>query len=75
MFTFDGLFALLLFSRNFNEKLTMARELQENGCYVALTDDCLDAKSMMDRVRSPQAGAIVLFAGIIQFLALQFSSP
>ncbi|KAK0111268.1 Molybdopterin synthase catalytic subunit [Cadophora gregata] len=41
----------------------MVNELEENGCYVALTDDSLDAKSMMDRVRSPKAGAIVLFAG------------
>jgi molybdopterin synthase catalytic subunit len=41
----------------------MAKELSENGCYVALTHDHLDAKSMMDRVRSPKAGAIVLFAG------------
>ncbi|CZR58453.1 related to molybdopterin synthase large subunit [Phialocephala subalpina] len=41
----------------------MANELQEEDCYVALTHDNLDAKSMMDRVRSPKAGAIVLFAG------------
>lgn len=32
---------------------------------MALTHDHLDAKSMMDRVRSPKAGAIVLFAGDI----------
>ncbi|PVH74066.1 Molybdopterin biosynthesis MoaE [Cadophora sp. DSE1049] len=41
----------------------MAKELEEDGCYIALTDDLLDAKFMMDRVRSPKAGAIVLFAG------------
>jgi hypothetical protein len=41
----------------------MAKELSEENCYVALTPDHLDAKSMMDRVRSPKAGAIVLFAG------------
>jgi molybdopterin synthase catalytic subunit len=41
----------------------MAKELQEGDYYVALTHDCLDAKAMMDRVRSPKAGAIVLFAG------------
>jgi hypothetical protein len=41
----------------------MAKELSEENCYVALTHDHLDAKSMMDRVRSPKAGAIVLFAG------------
>ncbi|EKD15684.1 Molybdenum cofactor synthesis protein 2B [Drepanopeziza brunnea f. sp. 'multigermtubi' MB_m1] len=41
----------------------MARDLQEDECYVALTHDYLDVKSTMDRVRSPKAGAIVLFAG------------
>ncbi len=41
----------------------MANELQDGGCYVALTHTVLDAKSIMDRVRSPKAGAIVLFAG------------
>ena len=41
----------------------MAKELQDDNCYVALTHDHLDAKSMMNRVRSPKAGAIVLFAG------------
>lgn len=37
--------------------------LQEPGLYVALTHDPLDPAALMDRVRSPQAGAIVLFAG------------
>jgi molybdopterin synthase catalytic subunit len=41
----------------------MTQELQEEECYVALTHEHLDAKVMMDRVRSPKAGAIVLFAG------------
>ena len=41
----------------------MAKELQEGNCYVALTHDHLDSTSMIDRVRSPKAGAIVLFAG------------
>lgn len=45
----------------------MASELQEEGCYVALSHGYLDAKLMMDRVRSPKAGAIVLFAGKIRF--------
>jgi molybdopterin synthase catalytic subunit len=36
---------------------------QEDNCYVALTEKHLDAKDIMDRVRSPKAGAIVLFAG------------
>jgi len=38
-------------------------ELTAEGCYVALTHDPLDVKAIMDRVRSPEAGAIVLFAG------------
>ncbi|KAK2600816.1 hypothetical protein N8I77_010323 [Diaporthe amygdali] len=37
--------------------------LTSPGIYVALTHEPLDAKSMMDKVRSPEAGAIVLFAG------------
>ena len=37
--------------------------LTEDGCYVALTHAPLNVQSIMDRVRSPQAGAIVLFAG------------
>ncbi|KAK4192512.1 Molybdopterin biosynthesis MoaE [Podospora australis] len=31
--------------------------------YVALTHDLLNAQEIMDKVRSPEAGAIVLFAG------------
>ncbi|GJN77057.1 molybdenum cofactor synthesis protein 2B [Purpureocillium lilacinum] len=38
-------------------------ELTEEGCYVSLTRDHLDAVQTMNRVRSPEAGAIVLFAG------------
>ncbi|KAI9163181.1 Molybdopterin synthase catalytic subunit [Paramyrothecium foliicola] len=38
-------------------------EISEEGCYVALTHEHLDAQEIMDRVRSPAAGAIVLFAG------------
>lgn len=41
----------------------MAKELNEDDCYVELTHDLLDVKATMDRVRSPKAGAIVLFAG------------
>jgi len=37
--------------------------VEEPGIYVALTEDELDPKFIMDRVRSPQCGAIVLFAG------------
>lgn len=39
-------------------------ELSEDNCYVALTNDHLNAQQIMDKVRSPAAGAIVLFAGI-----------
>ncbi|CAJ2503876.1 Uu.00g112700.m01.CDS01 [Anthostomella pinea] len=38
-------------------------EVNEDGCYVGLTHDHLSVQNIMDRVRSPQAGAIVLFAG------------
>jgi molybdopterin synthase catalytic subunit len=38
-------------------------ERVEGNCYVALTHDHLDVLAVMDRVRSPKAGAIVLFAG------------
>ncbi|KAF5130850.1 Molybdopterin synthase catalytic subunit [Metarhizium anisopliae] len=38
-------------------------ELSSEGCYVALTRDHLNVQTIMDRVRSPAAGAIVLFAG------------
>lgn len=42
---------------------TKATEYTDTGIYVALTSDVLDAKTIMDKVRSPQCGAIVLFAG------------
>jgi molybdopterin synthase catalytic subunit len=41
-----------------------AAELCDDGCYVALTHNHLNVQEVMERVRSPQAGAIVLFAGI-----------
>lgn len=43
-----------------------ASELSEGNCYVALTHDVLNPQAIMDRVRSPKAGAIVLFAGMPQ---------
>lgn len=43
--------------------LQTANEIQEEGGYAALTNDLLNAQAIMNRVRSPQAGAIVLFAG------------
>ncbi|KAK3330530.1 Molybdopterin biosynthesis MoaE [Apodospora peruviana] len=42
---------------------TTTDQLDEDGCYVALTHDHLNAQSIIDHVRSPAAGAIVLFAG------------
>jgi hypothetical protein len=48
-------------------------ELIDEGCYVALTDGYLNAQAMMDKVRSPQAGAIVLFAGL--YSKYPISSP
>ncbi|KAI1497912.1 Molybdopterin biosynthesis MoaE [Biscogniauxia marginata] len=38
-------------------------EQYEDRCFVALTHNHLRVQEVMDRVRSPQAGAIVLFAG------------
>lgn len=38
-------------------------QLSDQGCHVALTRDHLNAQDIMDRVRSPQAGAVILFAG------------
>ncbi|KAI1449270.1 Molybdopterin biosynthesis MoaE [Annulohypoxylon stygium] len=40
-----------------------AAEIKDDGCYVALTSQLLSVTDVMDRVRSPQAGAIVMFAG------------
>jgi molybdopterin synthase catalytic subunit len=40
-----------------------AAELHDDGCYAALTHDYLNVQEIMDRVRSPLAGAIVMFAG------------
>jgi molybdopterin synthase catalytic subunit len=45
-------------------------EVQEDGCFVALTFDHLNPQAIMDRVKDPGAGAIVLFAG--KFLSLLF---
>ena len=39
-------------------------QLSEEAIHVELTYDHLDADSIMNRVRSPKAGAIVLFAGM-----------
>lgn len=37
--------------------------LSEHGVYVSLTYDKLDVTKAMGRVKSPKAGAVVLFAG------------
>jgi molybdopterin synthase catalytic subunit len=49
-------------------------ELAEEDCYVALTHNHLNAQAIMDRVRSPSAGAIVLFAGKFPSLIFRCSS-
>lgn len=38
-------------------------EIFEDGCYVALTHNQLNMQEVTDKVRSPAAGAIVIFAG------------
>lgn len=38
-------------------------EINEDHCYVGLTRDHLNLNLVADKVRSPQAGAIVMFAG------------
>lgn len=40
-------------------------EFEEDGVFVALTHDTLDAVAIMNKVRSSKAGAIVLFAGML----------
>ncbi|KAI1453032.1 Molybdopterin biosynthesis MoaE [Annulohypoxylon moriforme] len=40
-----------------------AAEIEEDNCYVALTNQHLSVNDVMDRVRSPRAGALVMFAG------------
>ncbi|TQS37614.1 hypothetical protein Golomagni_01905 [Golovinomyces magnicellulatus] len=41
----------------------MVEFLEDHGCYVALTHDKLNVNEMINRVRSNNAGAILLFAG------------
>lgn len=42
---------------------SLPTEFEEDGVFVALTHNTLDAVAIMNKVRSPKAGAIVLFAG------------
>ncbi|KAJ4321064.1 hypothetical protein N0V84_005531 [Fusarium piperis] len=46
-----------------SENTQDAWELSDPDCHVALTHYQLNAQFIMNRVRSPSAGAIVLFAG------------
>jgi hypothetical protein len=48
--------------------------LDEQNVYVSLTYDELNAKTAMDRVKSPKAGAVVLFSGT-EFHNILTSSP
>jgi molybdopterin synthase catalytic subunit len=43
-------------------------QLDEENVHVELTYNNLDAISIMNRVKSPRAGAVVLFAGKIRLL-------
>lgn len=45
------------------EKSTGAMVREDEGVHVELTYDHLDVLSVMARVKSPKAGAVVLFAG------------
>ena len=49
--------------------------LEEQNVYVSLTYDELNAKTTMDRVKSPKAGAVVLFSGKDFHDILASSSP
>lgn len=43
--------------------MSSTNDLGVDGVHVTITHNVLDAKSIMDKVRSPQCGAIVFFAG------------
>ena len=45
------------------------QSLSSENVYVSLTYDPLDATAAMARVKSPKAGAVVLFAGLPALLA------
>ena len=49
--------------------------LEEQNVYVSLTYDELNAKTTMDRVKSPKAGAVVLFSGTNFHNSPSSSSP
>lgn len=43
----------------------MAKSLIDGDMHVELTYDHLDPTTAMNRVKSPKAGAVVLFAGML----------
>lgn len=47
----------------YTRQFTGEKALTEDNVYVSLTYDSLDATTHMSRVKSPKAGAVVLFAG------------
>jgi molybdopterin synthase catalytic subunit len=49
---------------NPNQQFEGEQSLSEPNIYVSLTYDPLDASAAMARVKSPKAGAVVLFAGM-----------
>ena len=55
------------------EEPNQDQSIKEDGISVALTHGILDARAVMNEVRSPKAGAIVLFAG--QYPPLTTLSP
>ena len=50
------------------------KSLSETDIYVSLTYSELDAKSIMARVKSGKAGAVVLFAGTQLSIALEMAT-
>jgi molybdopterin synthase catalytic subunit len=49
---------------NPNQQFEGEQSLSEPNIYVSLTYDPLNASAAMARVKSPKAGAVVLFAGM-----------
>jgi molybdopterin synthase catalytic subunit len=46
-----------------DDRFTGIKSEEEEGIYVGLTYDDLDVVSIMNRVKNPKAGAVVMFAG------------
>lgn len=47
-----------------HDVLTGEQSLSESNIYVSLTNEPIDASVTLARVKSPKAGAVVLFAGM-----------